>query len=383
MSKINWINFLHIYQPPWQDKGVIEQVAIESYDYLLSLFERYPDFRATLNITGNLIQQLELIRPDLLKRIKILVKKGQLELTASAKYHAFLPLLDKAEAKRQIKLNQEVLSQNFDLAKIKGFFLPEMAYSPTVAKIIRQAGFEWIILDSICVRGKVEKNRVYRDKSSGLKVLFRDRQLSKAYPPEVIFNKFKKIKTEETVISATDGEVYGHFHKDWQGHLEKILQNSNLVVKTVSQHLSAYKQLKNISLRPASWESSQAEIERGVPFALWQDPKNKIHRSLWDLVAYASRLLVKYRKDKNWIWARRHLDRGLSSCTFWWASAKRPSAFSPLTWNPDMIDNGSEELIKSVRTLKGATSAEKIKAEKIYIEIKKNTWLSHWRKYNK
>ncbi|MCD4760426.1 hypothetical protein K8R42_00840 [bacterium] len=47
-----------------------------------------------------------------------------------------------------------------------------------------------------------------------------------------------------------------------------------------------------------------------------------------------------------------------------------------------MIDNGSEELIRVVRSLSRAKTAEKIKAEKIYIDIKKNTWLTHWRKYN-
>ena len=94
-------------------------------------------------------------------------------------------------------------------------------------------------------------------------------------------------------------------------------------------------------------------------------------------------MVNKYEKDKNWHWARNHLDRGVSSCTFWWASAKQPSDFSPLTWNPDMIDNGVEELVRAVRALEGASTKEKIKAEKIYIDIKKNTWLDHWNKYNK
>ncbi len=48
-----------------------------------------------------------------------------------------------------------------------------------------------------------------------------------------------------------------------------------------------------------------------------------------------------------------------------------------------MIDNGSEELIRVVRSLEKATSAEKIKAEKIFIDIKKNTWLTHWRRHHK
>ena len=104
---------------------------------------------------------------------------------------------------------------------------------------------------------------------------------------------------------------------------------------------------------------------------------------LWKLVDQASRLVDKYKGDPNWHWARTHLDRGVSSCTFWWASAKKPSEWSPLTWNPDMIDNGSEELIRAIRSLEKATAAEKIKAEKIFIDIKKETWLTHWRRHHK
>ena len=118
MNKVIWINFLHMYQPPWQDKGVVERVSIESYDYLVTLFEEYNNFKCSLNITGNLIEQLEGLRPDILKRLQKIVKSGQIELTGSSKYHALLPLLSTKEAKRQIKLNQEVLGGYFDIKRI-------------------------------------------------------------------------------------------------------------------------------------------------------------------------------------------------------------------------------------------------------------------------
>lgn len=382
-NKITWVNFLHIYQPPWQHKGVIDRVASESYEYLLTLFEKYPHFKATINITGNLIEQLEEYRPDLLKRFKTLIKSGQLEITATAKYHAFLPLIDKGEIKRQIELNQEILAQHFDLQNIKGFYMPEMAYSNEVAKIVKKMGFEFIILDQIHCKDDLEGDILYIDKKSKLQVVFRNRQISKAYPAEVIYNKLKDNEESQVIITATDGEIYGHFHEDWQGHIEKILQNKNLEVKSLSDYIRTLKIKKKIGLRSASWESTELELKNKIPYALWQDPKNKIHKSLWKLVAVATKLVNKYKEDKNWHWSRNHLDRGLSSCTFWWASAKRPSDFSPLTWNPDMIDNGSEELIRAVRSLEAATSKEKIKAEKIYIDIKKNTWLDHWKKYNR
>lgn len=382
-NKITWVNFLHIYQPPWQHKGVIDQIASESYEYLLTLFEKYPNFKATLNITGNLVEQLADYRPDLLARLQSLLAKKQIELTASSKYHALLPLLPKEEIERQIELNQETLRQYFDTKNIEGFYMPEMAYSDDVAKIVKKFGFKWLVLDPINYQGKLESGVLYAHSKTKLKLVFRDRQISKAYPPEVIFNKLKNGELSQTIVTATDGEIYGHFHEDWQGHLEKILQNKNLQVQTLSQYTKAFKKTKKINLRKGSWETLENEVNKNIPFALWADPKNKIHKSLWKLVALATKSVKKHKADKHWRFARAHLDRGLSSCTFWWASAKRPSDFSPLTWNPDMIDNGAEELIRSIRSLESASRREKIKAEKIYIDIKKQTWLDHWKKYNK
>ncbi len=383
MNKIIWINFLHMYQPPWQDKGVVERVSIESYDYLITLFEKYPSFKCSLNITGNLIEQLEEINPKLLKRLQKIVKSGQVELTGSSKYHALLPLLSTKEAKRQIQLNQEVLNKYFDIKKIKGFYLPEMAFSLSIAKIIKGLGFKWLILDEIHSKDRINNEILYKVKGIGLNVVFRNRKISKSYPAEVIFKKLKKNFKNQNIITATDAEIYGHFHEDWQGHLEKILIDKNVEVKTISEYTKSLKEKKNISLRSASWESSIKDIKNNIPYILWDDPKNIIHKDLWKLVKLADSLVNKYKKDKNYYWARLHLDKGVSSCTFWWATAKKPSPFSPLTWNPDLIDNGSEELIRSIRSLDKASVSEKIKAEKLYISIKKNTWFSHWRKYNK
>jgi predicted glycosyl hydrolase (DUF1957 family) len=383
MKKITWVNFLHIYQPPWQQRGIIEQVASESYEYLLTLWEKYPNFKTTLNITGNLIEQWQEVRPDLLKRLQRLVKKGQVELVGSAKYHAILPLLSIKEARRQIKLNQQTLSQYFDSQKITGFYLPEMAYSDSVAKIIKQAGFKYLILDQVHFNGEIDNNVLYKIKKIGLQVVFRNRATSKHYPPEIIYKKFDSLKNDEIIISATDGEMYGHQHEDWHGYIEKILTNKKLQVITINNYLKKLKTTRLINLRAASWETTPAELKKRIHYALWQDPSNKIHKLLWKLVDQASRLVDKYKGDPNWHWARTHLDRGVSSCTFWWASAKKPSEWSPLTWNPDMIDNGSEELIRAIRSLEKATAAEKIKAEKIFIDIKKETWLTHWRRHHK
>ncbi|MFA6253243.1 MAG: hypothetical protein WCV69_03180 [Patescibacteria group bacterium] len=383
MKKITWVNFLHIYQPPWQTVGVVQQIASQSYEYLVYLFKKYSKYRATINISGCLLDMLFEIRPDLVKELQKLVSNKQIELTATAKFHPLLPLLEQEEVIRQIQLNAETLKKFFPNLKPSGFYLPEMAYSLGVAKIIKQLGYKWIILDPICANEKIDNNTHYSIKNIGLTVVFRDRIISKKYPAEEIYNKLEKLTANETIITATDGEIYGHHHEDWQGHIEKVISHKDLESKTVSQYILGLVKKKTIALRSGTWESTLQEIKADKPFVMWADPHNKIQQDLWALVNLASKLLKKYKKDPNFQWARMHLDQGLISCTFWWASARKPSDFSPLTWHPDMIDNGVEELVRSVRSLQRATTKEKMQAEKLYLEVKKNTWMTHWKKYSK
>jgi predicted glycosyl hydrolase (DUF1957 family) len=382
MSKITWVNFLHIYQPPWQEEAIVHQTACESYDYLLTLLNKYPNFTFTLNISGSLIEQLHSLEPAILVKLQRAVKAKRLELTASAFFHPILPLLPEQEIIRQIKLNQEILFKYFKI-KPTGFYLPEMAYSLESAKIIKKLGFDWIILDQISTTQKIDDKILYQIKNLGLKVVFRNREYSQNYPAEVIYQKFEQAQDfVETIITATDGEMYGHKHTDWQGHLEKILLNADLKILTVSQYLKTLKEKENIVLRASSWETSAKDLQQNTPFTLWHNPKNAIHKTLWQLADLSISLLKKYHKDENYFWARAHLDRGLSSCTFWWASGQKVGVFSGLAWHPDMVDNGAEELVRSVRSLKKATIAEKIKAERYYVKTKKLIWETHWKKYN-
>ncbi|PWB38830.1 MAG: hypothetical protein C3F02_01945 [Parcubacteria group bacterium] len=381
-NKVTWVNFLHLYQPPWQEPGILEKVAIESYDYLLTLLEKYPKYRASINISGSLLEQLATVKPGILARLQRLVRVRRIELVGTAYYHPILPLVSPQDAIRQIKLNQQALEKFFPDSMVSGFYLPEMAYSLPVAKLVKKLGYQWLILDPIHYVGQIDKNIQYLLKNTGLKIIFRDRAISKSYPPRIIFDFLEKNK-KQTFISATDAEIYGHWHEDKQGFIEKLMFVERLEILTVSQYLNKLKKTEVINLRPASWESTLSEIKGKNFYSLWANPKNKIHRLLWDLLHLASRLVAKYSQDANIFWARQHLERGLSSCTFWWASARRPSPFSSLTWNPDMIDKGAKELVLSVRSLARAKSPEKVRAEELYLAIQKETWFKHWYKFNK
>lgn len=385
---MKWINFIHIYQPPTSDKERIMSVVNESYQFIADILKKNSNFKLTININACLTEQLAKFGyEELLGDIKSLLEKGQIELVESAAYHPILAMLPEKEIERQIRINKTINSKYFGDAYLpKGFYIPEMAYTEKVAKMIKSLGYEWIILDEINYNGKlgqVNFNKKYKIKNVGLNVVFRNRSISQSYVPDKILSLIEAKSVPEIVITGTDGEIYGHKHKDINGNLAKIANEKDIETQTVSEYLGEMSEEEEVKLVDGSWESTEEELEKKKPFMLWDDPKNKIHSKLWSLTKLAIEAVSENTDDPNYGWARIHLDRGLASCTYWWASARDFKLFSSLAWNPDEIEKGLEELIKSIRSLDKMDCKIKIKAEQVYVKIKQKIWEKHWRYYAK
>ncbi len=395
-----WINFLHLYQPANTEFSNIREALDKSYWRLIRLLDEHPDLKFTLNISGCLLERLwEEGEKEFTRRLKVLLDKSQIELVGSAAYHAFLPLLPKDEVIKQIKDNERILREHFGKkVKLRGFFLPEMAYSSEVAKIIKKMGYEWLILDEIAYSGVSRKrprfDRYYLDKNSGLKIVFRDRQLSSAYAPKELAPILKKIKVarkkkqtkEKSIfITATDSELYGLRHEDPTAELEKIVKVKEIGTELISNFIKQVddSKVEKIKLFPSSWETTPKDMKKNQPFNLWLDKKNKIQVNLWKMANLCLEAGQKFKKDKNYYWYRWHLNRGLASCTFWWASAHDFSyIFGPYAWNPDMIEKGLEDLVRSIRSLSSSKSKKyKLLIEKYYAKTKGLVWEEHWKKH--
>lgn len=377
-----WINFFHLYQPANADGHKIKEATEKSYLRILRALEENENAKFTLNINGCLFLRWEdLGYIDIYKRISALINKGRLELTGNAAYHPLLPLIDKSEAQKQIEETETILHKYLDGYKPKGFFMSEMAYGTEPAKIIKSKGYNWIILDEISYNGKLgqlKNEKIFMDENSGLKIIFRDRKLSQTYVPETV-SKLLKEKESKEIITACDGELVGLRHIDHTAEFEKLIKNSDLEMQLISNYIESRKNFQNISPMPSSWESTEKELEQKKPYAVWHNDDNPIQKKLWSLADLAYRSCQENHNDPNYGWARWHLIRGLASCTFWWASGKDFNLFAPISWNPDEIERGVNELVRSVRALENESTRElKMKAEKYYIEIKQLIWEQHW-----
>lgn len=385
MVKHYWINFLHFYLPPTAEKYQLTEAVKKSYEWILLMAEKYPNWRFTLNITGCLTNSLyENGYEKIITRIKNLITKKQVELVDSLSYHPIAPLVDQMVVIKQIEQQQKI-NQHFFNTKPKGFFLPEMAYDEKIGKLLASLNYQWLILDEINLNGKlnqVDSNTAYLLHKTNLKIVFRSRYWSLDYPPRKLLKEIEKnIENLPTyIITATDAELYGLRFVDFQGWLGKILENSKIKTITISEYLKKLENNKFIKPKAGNWESLEKELNKKSLFTLWQNKNNKIHNLLWQLANIATEQLKQNLHDKNYQWAENHLYRGLASCTFWWASNKDFKLFGSPAWHPEEVEKGAQELIKTIRTLNTKKNI-KLKAEKIYHQLKYLLWTIHWQKY--
>lgn len=373
-----WTPLLHLYQPPWQKKEILKKVTQESYEKILNILEKNKEAKVTLNICASLTELLDKYKlKKILTKIKKLTKRGQIELTGSAKYHPILPLLPKDEVIRQIKLNEKFNRKHFKESwQPKGFFLPEMAYDKKTAKIIKSLGYQWLILDEIAYKGKIGQvsfEKKYLIKNLKLEVIFRNRGLSDIFYTgwldleEKFWQALKNDgRSYNFLITAFDGENLGH-HKPGN---EKIFESLIKKIKTltISELLKVYQKKEIVEPLPSSWSAREIEMIKKIYYPLWRHPQNKIHQFQWQLTYLVIKVVKKAKKDENFKKARDLLDRALNSCQYWWASA------TPW-WSVEIIIQEAEKFLEVLKTLKNLDKKILKKAEilkgKIVLTTKK------------
>jgi len=368
-----WANFLHIYQPPTQTEKIVRKVTEESYKKIITGLKAHPNAKMTLNINGCLTEILAKYGfKDLLADIRTLLEKGQLEITESAMYHAFLPLLPEHEIIRQIQLNHETNKKYFGPSyKPKGFFPPEMAYTPRIGAIINKLGYEWIVIDEAAFPGITPNPAViYCVENTNLKVFFRERNMSfKILSAQLgagsllLRDLGDRLKKNEYMLTAMDGETFGHHRLGLEKLLFDIYESPELPTATISEIVTLFLKTENVVPLESSWALMHKDQARTEPMSRWHSPSNDIHLLQWSLTNLAIELVEQADKNHpDFEAARNLLDEALHSDQYWWASAKP-------WWSLEMIERGAFDLLQSCIAIPGASPAQKEKANKLYIEI--------------
>ncbi|MBU1037123.1 UvrB/UvrC motif-containing protein [Patescibacteria group bacterium] len=367
-----WANLLHIYQPPNQIPDILERIVNESYRALIHGLKTNPKAKLTLNLNACLTELLARKGYlDVIKTLKFLAKRGQLEFTETAKYHPFLPKLPEKEIVRQIKLNYSTNKKYFGATyQPQGFFSPEMAYSKKLAKIVNGLGYKWLIIDEIAYNGKkasIDFSQIYKLKNSkNFYVFFKNERYSNLIAgaitrsvPSFIKELGKDYSKDKYIITAMDGETFGHHRPGLDEFLFNLYASKKFTSIFVSEIPNYFSNQEIVDPLPSTWSCNTEDLKNNLPYKLWYQPDNPIHQLQWQFL-YWSLKTVESLKPKNshhYKKARKLLDAALNSCHFWWASK--------YWWSLEIIEQGAYDFYQvSVAT----NSAKLIKKAKDYYQ---------------
>ena len=372
---------LHFYQPHNQQSDILNRIVNESYLPITRGLLARPHARLTVNISGALLELLtQNGYTEVIGNLKTLLDRGQIEITGSAKYHAFLPLLPESEIDRQIVLNNESNSKYLGTSySPKGFFTPELAVSQNILQIVKLKGFDWIGVPQVSkVGGDPDCAHLYKEKETGLNVFFRNKRVSSLILSGVCRDAEDFIKETTDIHSQAywfcvmDAETFGHHRVGHEKFLFDVLDNKFFEPVTVSDLLKENLPAQEVELRPSTWTNEEQDfwIDRehivatsARSFILWQDPENPIHTLQWKLAILAMQSVQDFpnKTSENYLKARALLDMAISSDQFWWASAKP-------WWSLEMIEQGAYGLKAVLITLEPDSLSAK-EAEVLYRAI--------------
>jgi len=271
---IYWGNFLHFYQPPTQKKEWVDRITKESYRRVLEGLLDNPKARITLNINGILFDLWKKFgHEDVIEMVGKLLGRGQIELTASAKYHPLLPKIPEDEIKRQIELNTQTLHHYLgDIYQPKGFFPPEMAYDINVSKVAKEAGFSWLIAEELSHPGDVSYDRIYQEKETGMAMFFRDREFSyKILSGQLGTSKLflealgDRLQSNEYLLTAMDGETFGHHRPGMDKALIELLKLDEVTTILLSDLAEKFSQVEVVETIPSTWALMEKALENENP----------------------------------------------------------------------------------------------------------------------
>ena len=252
----------------------------------------------------------ERLPKEFLLRIKNLHERGSIELVNTAAYHFLLPLVPAKVSARQLLLNAEFYYKNFAATSFLGggVFPPELAFSPSLIKTIRESGASWTMADDEFFNRKNfnrdDPRRVPQNSIpviNGLGILLRSRHWSnliahghyndgKQVLGDIITkqNQWRDscgIAGDTHLNIGVDMETFGHWHEKAVNKFllplfEESIRRQNEVQIVFLDHIFGRFPKKYYSsdfISPSSWSTNDTD----VPFPLWNHPQNEFHK-LWN-----------------------------------------------------------------------------------------------------
>ncbi len=172
----------HDYFDKKKNAKVIKKVSKKCYlpmnALLLSLLEKYPEFKVAFSFSGVFLDQLEEYAPHTLQSFRRLVKHKNVEVLAETYYHSLAYLYSIDEFVDQVTSHMKKIQKVFGKTP-QVFRNTELIYENNLAVTAQKLGFKAVITEGADhILGWRSSNYVYFAKGSKLPILLKNYRLS-------------------------------------------------------------------------------------------------------------------------------------------------------------------------------------------------------------
>ncbi|MCX5806987.1 MAG: DUF1926 domain-containing protein [Proteobacteria bacterium] len=137
---------IHNHQPVGNMDFILEEAYEKAYKPFFEVMDEFTDIKINLHFSGYLLMWLNQNKPDYIKLLKRLVKKGRIEILSGGMYEPILSFLSEDDGISQIKMHMDYAESIFG-NRPKGMWLAERVYEPYMPKIINKAGIHYTLVD--------------------------------------------------------------------------------------------------------------------------------------------------------------------------------------------------------------------------------------------
>jgi len=376
-DKIYYALGLHMHQPPENLKLLIEsneweaQQIIRCYERAARYAHLYKDVAYFhVGFSGILLEQftdkdiIDKYRKfvDIPKMIEMYRTAKNIEIIGMGFYHPIFPLIPKDDWSEQLRMGADIADELFDQRPV-GFWPSEMAFAMEMIPALREAGYEYVVVDHVHVKPVIESNKLdyfkpYKAKygSSEITVIPRNRDLSNAQESGLnpswflneVNNKIKDCPNTDKarlVTTWSDGENGGWFRQidEKAGFFGYFFAPLMDMVKSKEVHISPIRISDYIKKYPAKEEATiqtgawNVGSTSGYDFRQWNGSESQ--KRAIDTLFKASQKYWELEKNKNKLaeykkWqlkrARKLLLDAETSCYLFWGDAWIPKIYDKL-----------------------------------------------------
>ncbi|MFX1394463.1 MAG: alpha-amylase/4-alpha-glucanotransferase domain-containing protein [Promethearchaeota archaeon] len=327
----------HFHQPVDNFQWVIEDCFKKAYGPLINNIYNYPKIKVTLHFSGNLLEWFLENKPDVIKKLKVMAKRGQIEIIGGGYYEPIFAIIPHRDRITQMRKLSALIKKEFGL-DVKGAWLSERVWEPSYPSFLNEVGLKYVIVDDNHLRscGLAEEDTFYtyvtEDEGKTLRIFPINEELRYLTPWKPTYLSIDYLKNaadekgDRVALLISDAEkmgVWGSTHEicyvedhgHWDGDnrkpfipafFEQILKNEWIKSITLSEYMQQYPAKSLLYIPTASYDKMEEWVlptlirkkfekirQYMKKYKTWQEAYQFLSGGFWRY------FLVKYPESNN------------------------------------------------------------------------------------